>query len=74
MLILGSDDGSLRLFRPPDTKVVKAIRGLNTEISSVIAVTPNTGGFGHIWVACGSSVSVDTLQVPATTSMSSMEH
>jgi len=71
---ISKDGGSLRLYRPPDTKVLKAIRGLNSEISSVIAVTPNTGGFGHIWVACGSSVSVDTLQVPATTSMSSTEH
>jgi len=74
-LILGSDDGSLRLYHPPDTKVVKAIRALNSEISSVIAVAPNsTDGCGHIWVACGSSVSVDSLQVPATMSMSSMEH
>jgi len=55
------DDGSLRLYRPPDTKVIKAIRGLNYEVSSVVAVTPNTGDFGHVWVACGRSVSVDAL-------------
>jgi hypothetical protein len=58
------DDGSLRLYRPPDTKVVKAIRGLNIEVSSVIAVAPNTGSFGHVWVACGSSVGVDPLPAP----------
>jgi hypothetical protein len=51
------DDGSLRLYCPPDTKVVRAIRGLDSEVSSVISVTPNNGGFGHVWVACGSSVS-----------------
>ena len=55
------DDGSLRLYFPPDTKVVRAIRGLDSEVSSVIPITPNNGGFGHVWVACGSSVSVDKL-------------
>jgi hypothetical protein len=53
------DDGSLRLYCPPDTKVVRAIRGLDSEVSSVISVTPNNGDLGHIWAACGSSVSVD---------------
>ncbi|KAI9509339.1 WD40 repeat-like protein [Russula earlei] len=57
MLILGSADGSIRLYRPPDTKVVRAIRGLDSEVSSVAAVTPTTGTFGHIWVACGCLVS-----------------
>jgi hypothetical protein len=53
------DDGSLRFYCPPDTKVVRAIRGLDSEVSSVTTITPNNGGFGHVWVACGSSVSVD---------------
>jgi hypothetical protein len=59
------DDGSLRLYCPPDTKVVRAIRGLDSEVSSVISVTPNNGGFGHVWVACGTSVSVDSFPSPA---------
>ena len=59
------DDGSLRLYCPPDTGVVRAIRGLDSEVSSVISVAPNNGGFGHVWVACGSSVSVDAFLSPA---------
>lgn len=64
MLILGSDDGSLRLYCPPDTKVVRAIRGLDSEVSSVISVTSNNGGFGHVWVACGSSIKLFNLDTP----------
>jgi len=64
MLILGSDDGSLRLYCPPDTKVVRAIRGLDSEVSSIVAITPNDGGFGHVWVACGSSVKLFNLDTP----------
>ena len=59
------DDGSLRLYCPPDTKVVRAIRGLDSGVSSVISVTPNNSSFGHVWVACGSSVSVDAFPSPA---------
>ncbi|KAH9063479.1 WD40-repeat-containing domain protein, partial [Lactarius vividus] len=55
-LILGSDDGSIRLYRLPDTKVVKAIRGLGSEVSSIAVMAPKFGGFGDMWVACGSSV------------------
>ena len=54
------DDGSLRLYRPPDTKVVKAIRGLISEVSSVTAMMPNSS---DIWVACGSSVSVEIFPI-----------
>ncbi|KAH9966624.1 WD40-repeat-containing domain protein [Russula dissimulans] len=61
MLILGSDDGSLRLYCPPDTKVVRAIRGLGSEVSSVASVTPTPGNFGHIWVACGRSLKLFNL-------------
>lgn len=59
------DDGSLRLYSPPDDKVVRAIRGLDSEVSSVISVTQNNGGFGHVWIACGSSVSADAFLGPA---------
>lgn len=65
-LILGSDDGSIRLYRLPDTKVVKAIRGLGSEVSSIAIMPPKSGGFGDIWVACGNSVklfSLDTQQL-----------
>ena len=59
------DDGSLRLYCPPDTKVVRAIRGLDSGVSSAISVTQNNGGFGHVWVACESSVSVNAPPSPA---------
>ncbi|KAI9466164.1 WD40-repeat-containing domain protein [Lactarius psammicola] len=60
------DDGSIRLYRLPDTKVVKAIRGLGSEVSSIAVLAPKSGGFGDVWVACGSSVklfSLDTQQL-----------
>ncbi|KAH9048141.1 WD40-repeat-containing domain protein [Lactarius hengduanensis] len=60
-LILGSDDGSIRLYRLPDTKVVKAIRGLGSEVSSIAVMAPRSGGFGDMWVACGSSVKLFNL-------------
>ncbi|KAI9446498.1 WD40 repeat-like protein [Lactarius indigo] len=60
-LILGSDDGSIRLYRLPDTKVVKAIRGLGSEVSSTAFMAPKSGGFGNMWVACGSSVKLFNL-------------
>ncbi|KAH9079368.1 WD40-repeat-containing domain protein [Lactarius deliciosus] len=60
-LILGSDDGSIRLYRLPDTKVVKAIRGLGSEVSSIAVMAPRSGGFSDIWVACGSSVKLFNL-------------
>jgi WD40 repeat protein len=69
-LILGSDDGSIRLYRLPDTKVVKAIRGLGSEISSIAVIAPKSGGFGDMWVACGNSVklfSLDTQQLIQST-------
>ena len=58
------DDGSLRLYCPPDNKVVRAIRGLGSEVSSAISVTQNNSGFGHVWIACGSSVSTDAFWAP----------
>jgi hypothetical protein len=51
-------DGSLRLYQLPDTKVVKAIRGSGSEISSVTVMMPNSS---DIWVACGGLVSVEIL-------------
>ncbi|KAH9005105.1 WD40-repeat-containing domain protein [Lactarius hatsudake] len=60
-LILGSDDGSIRLYRLPDTRVVKAIRGLGSEVSSIAVMAPRSGGFGDLWVACGSSVKLFNL-------------
>jgi hypothetical protein len=63
------DDGSLRLYHLPDTKVVQAIRGLGSEVSSVSAMMPNSS---DIWVACGSSVRIKIF--PFVTKSYSMIH
>ncbi|KAI0273585.1 WD40-repeat-containing domain protein [Gloeopeniophorella convolvens] len=56
-LIVGSDDGSLRFYQPPATKVVKAIRGLGSEVSSVAGLRSSLGDC-CVWVACGTSVTL----------------
>ncbi|THH13865.1 hypothetical protein EW146_g6405 [Bondarzewia mesenterica] len=51
-LYAGSGDGSVRIYRPPEIKVVKAIRGLGAEISS-IACSKKKGSELGVWLACG---------------------
>jgi len=58
------DDGSIRLYRLPDSKVVKAIRGLGSEVSSIAVTGPTSNGFGDMWIACGTSVSVRGIRGP----------
>lgn len=52
-LVVASDDGTVRLYHPPYSKVSKAVRNLGCEISS-LAFSP---GGRDIWVACGQRVS-----------------
>ncbi|VDB82906.1 unnamed protein product [Peniophora sp. CBMAI 1063] len=54
-LLVGSDDGSLRVYHPPDVRVVKAIRGLGDEVSSIALHRKPKGDEdeGRAWVACG---------------------
>ena len=47
------DDGTIRLYRLPDTKVCKAIRGLGTEVSSIAFGSPATSS---VWLAVGQHV------------------
>ncbi|EJD02384.1 WD40 repeat-like protein [Fomitiporia mediterranea MF3/22] len=50
---VGSDDGSVRLYQPPEQKVQKAIRGLGTSVSNVLFHTEDGK---EIWVAAGKNV------------------
>ncbi|KAA1471221.1 WD40 repeat-like protein [Dentipellis sp. KUC8613] len=63
-LCVGSDDGSIRVYHPPETRVVKAIRGLGAEVSCVACVETNPGGLGQAWVAFGRRISLFDLDSP----------
>ncbi|TDL24850.1 WD40 repeat-like protein [Rickenella mellea] len=53
-LAVGGDDGSVRFYNPPETKVVKAIRGLGASISSIVFAQDEVPG--AIWAASGKQV------------------
>ena len=50
------DDGSLRLYNMPETKVQKAVRGLGSDVSSITWVHSPGTEIGNIWVAVGQKV------------------
>lgn len=50
-----SDDGCIRFYNPPDTKVKKAIRGLGASVSSVAFNKKSN----NIWIASGPNVRVE---------------
>lgn len=52
---VASEDGTLRIYESPYTKVWKAIRNIGSEISSV--VFGSSGESNLVWVACGQYVS-----------------
>ncbi|KAJ2935831.1 hypothetical protein H1R20_g1265, partial [Candolleomyces eurysporus] len=56
-LFAGSDDGSLRVYDLSTDKVVKAIRNLNGEVSSIICVKRSGSELRDAWVAHGSMIS-----------------
>jgi hypothetical protein len=57
-LYVGADDGSIRAFTLPGTRVTKAVRGLRNEVSSIVPVTSSMGQTkpSHIWAASGDMV------------------
>ncbi|EJF66094.1 hypothetical protein DICSQDRAFT_97887 [Dichomitus squalens LYAD-421 SS1] len=63
-VIAGSEDGSLRWYTLPSTKVVKAIKALGEEIASIAYQPPKKSEQGSIWVASGRRV----LSFPSDTS------
>ncbi|KAF9645295.1 WD40 repeat-like protein [Thelephora ganbajun] len=55
-LVIGADDGSLRLYNLPETKVYKAVRGLGSDVSSIAWMHSPGTEIGNIWVAAGQKV------------------
>ncbi|KAL5529677.1 hypothetical protein ACEPAG_5662 [Sanghuangporus baumii] len=56
-LAVGSDDGSVRLYKPPESKVRKAVRGLGISISSILFCgTGDDEDKLDIWIASGKSI------------------
>ena len=50
------DDGSLRLYNLPETKVCKAVRGLGSDVSSIAWAHTSETEIGNVWVAAGQKV------------------
>lgn len=50
------DDGSVRLYDLPETKVRKAVRGLGSDVSSIAWAHSLGTEIGNIWVAVGQKV------------------
>lgn len=55
------DDGSLRLYNIPETRVYKAVRGLGSDVSSIAWAHPTGTEIGNIFVAVGKKVSTNRL-------------
>lgn len=53
VLSVGSVDGCLRLYRLPGIRVVKAIRGLGDEVSSIRWPLACAEDQGEVWIASG---------------------
>ncbi|KAF8831115.1 hypothetical protein HHX47_DHR1000080 [Lentinula edodes] len=57
-LFAGSDDGTLRVYDLSSFKVLKAVRGLKNEVSSIACFKRSGSEFRDAWVACGNQVQV----------------
>ncbi|OSD08594.1 WD40 repeat-like protein [Trametes coccinea BRFM310] len=53
VLCVGSDDGSVRWYNLPSTKVSRAIKSLGDEISSIVWSQPKKDHPTSVWVASG---------------------
>lgn len=53
VLAVGSDDSSVRVYHPPETKVKFALRGLGDSVSNLIFNDPEGS---DLWVASGKSI------------------
>ncbi|KAG6910284.1 hypothetical protein DXG01_011681 [Tephrocybe rancida] len=52
-LFAGADDGSLRVYDLSSFKVIKAVRGLGEEISSLVCVKRTGSELRDVWLASG---------------------
>ncbi|KAH7873580.1 WD40-repeat-containing domain protein [Lentinula edodes] len=55
-LFAGSDDGTLRVYDLSSFKVLKAVRGLKNEVSSIACFKRSGSEFRDAWVACGNQI------------------
>ncbi|KDQ60768.1 hypothetical protein JAAARDRAFT_124475 [Jaapia argillacea MUCL 33604] len=56
VFLSGSDDGSVRVYKLPNTKVCKAIRGIGNEISCISWRKKKDEDGGEIWLAAGHQI------------------
>lgn len=54
--VWAKDDGSLRVYDLSSFKVTKAIRGLGSEISSIVCFKTPASESSEAWIACGRHV------------------
>ncbi|KAJ8079072.1 hypothetical protein PM082_013359 [Marasmius tenuissimus] len=55
-LFAGSDDGTVRLYDLSTFKVLKAIRGLDAEVSSIACAKRPGVEMRDAWIACGGNI------------------
>ncbi|KAK0498629.1 WD40-repeat-containing domain protein [Armillaria luteobubalina] len=61
----GCDDGTLRVYDLSTFKVLKAIRGLGSEVSSIVCVKRPGSDLRDVWIACGTRVHLFQMDSPA---------
>jgi len=57
------DDGTLRVYDLSTFRVIKAIRGLEAEVSSIVCIKRTGSELRDAWVAHGTKVSLFTQSV-----------
>ncbi|KAJ4487736.1 WD40-repeat-containing domain protein [Lentinula aciculospora] len=55
-LFAGSDDGTLRVYDLSSFKVLKAVRGLKNEVSSIACFKRAGSELRDAWIACGNQI------------------
>lgn len=50
------DDGSVRVYNLPSTRVFKAINNLGSDVSSLVTVSRQGAGTEELWLSCGPKV------------------
>lgn len=63
-LFVGAADGSLRVYDLSTYKVVKAVKGLGAEISSIVCVKRSGSELRDAWVGCGKEILKFQMDVP----------
>ncbi|KAK0191111.1 WD40-repeat-containing domain protein [Armillaria mellea] len=60
----GCDDGTLRVYDLSTFKVLKAVRGLGSEVSSIVCVKRPGSDLRDAWIACGTRVHLFQMDSP----------